>query len=123
MNIPNFRVLLTLGAIAVIVGGWLYIGLLKSQLEKKDIELSNTRVALQTAIDTANSNAEAVKLADAEHKKTLSLLNEVTTTLQETSILNREIERQIASGEGGADGDVAPVLQNLRLRKFSGGVQ
>src|SRR5690606_22423789 len=119
----NIRLLITVTAGVALTSGWLYIGILKSQLESKDVELANTRVALQSAIDTANSNAEALNKVDAEHRKTLALLNEVSTSLQETSDRNREPERAIASGEGGADGDVAPVLENLRMRKFSGDVR
>jgi len=119
----NLRLLITITAGVALISGWLYIGILKSQLERKDVELANTKIALQSAIDTANSNADALKKVDAEHRKTLALLNEVSTSLQETSVLNRELERAIAAGEGGADGDVAPVLENLRMRKFSGDIR
>src|SRR5690606_2841681 len=95
----NLRLLITITAGVALASGWLYIGILKSQLERKDVELANTRIALQSAIDTANSNADALKKVDAEHKRTLTLLNQVTTDLQKTSSLNRELEREIASGE------------------------
>ncbi len=119
----NVRLALTLAAGVAMVGGWLYIGMLKSQIEKKDVELAAAAAALQSAVDVANSNAEAVKNADAEHKRTLGLLNEVQTSLQETSFLNRELERELAATPAEQDGPVAPVLEHLRKRKFSGGAQ
>jgi len=119
----NIRLMITITAGVALTSGWLYIGILKSQLERKDVELANTRIALQSAIATANSNADALIAVDAEHKRTLALLNEVTSDLKKSSSHNRELEREIAAGEGGADGDVAPVLENLRLRKFSGDVR
>ncbi|MGQ5718835.1 hypothetical protein [Pseudochrobactrum asaccharolyticum] len=119
----NLRIILTISAAAVLTGGWLYIGMLKSQIEKKDVELAAAAAALQSAVDTANMNADAVKKADAEHKRTLALLNQVQTSLSETSLLNRELEREIASTAADLDGEVAPVLENLRKRKFAGGVR
>jgi len=119
----NFRLLITITAGVALASGWLYIGILKSQLETKDVELANTRAALQSAIATANSNADALREVDAEHKRTLMLLNKVTSDLQKASTQNRKLEREITSGDVGADGDVAPVLENLRMRKFSGGVR
>lgn len=121
--LSNFRLILTISATAIFAGGWLYISILKSQIEKKDIELAAAAVALQTAVDTANSNAEAVRNADAEHKRTLSLLNQVQSSLSETAFLNRELEREIVSTTAENNGDVAPVLENLRKRKFAGGVR
>lgn len=121
--ISNLRLILALSAAFALTGGWLYIGMLKSQIEKKDIELAAAAVALQTAVDTANANAEAVKNADAEHKRTLTLLQSVQTSLNETAFLNRELEREISGTTADMDGDVAPVLENLRKRKFAGGVR
>lgn len=122
-TLSNIRIVLALSAAAALTGGWLYIGMLKSQIEKKDIELAAAAVALQSAVDTANANAAAVQRADAEHKRTLSLLNQVQTSLNETSVLNRELEREIAGTAADLDGEVAPVLENLRKRKFAGGVR
>lgn len=119
----NVRLALTIAAGVTILGGWLYIGMLKSQIEKKDVEKAAAAAALQTAVDTANSNAEAIIMADAEHKKTLSLLNQVQTSLQESAFLNRELERELAATPAELDGPVAPVLENLRRKKFAGGVQ
>lgn len=121
--LSNLRLILTISAAVALAGGWLYIGMLKSQLEKKDVELAAAAVALQAAVDTANSNAAAVQKADAEHNRTLSLLHQVQTSLSETSLLNRELEREIAGTAAENDGDVAPVLENLRKRKFVGGVR
>lgn len=121
--LSNYRVVLTISAAVIIAGGWLYIGMLKSQIEKKDAELAVAAVALQSAVDTANANAEAVKNADAEHKRTLSLLNQVQSSLSETAFLNRELEREIAGTAADLDGNVAPVLETLRKRKFAGGVR
>lgn len=126
MSMPilsNIRLILTISAAAALTGGWLYIDMLKSQIEKKDIELAAAAAALQSAVDTANANAEAVQRAYAEHKRTLSLLNQVQTSLNETSVLNRELEREISSTAADLDGEVAPVLENLRKRKFAGGVR
>ncbi|MDH0123317.1 hypothetical protein ABE562_04965 [Brucella intermedia] len=119
----NLRLILVLALTAALVGGWLYIRDLKSKLAESDAQLALANAQLKLTIDVANSNAEAVKQADAEHKRTLALLNQVQTSLQETAVLNRELEREIASGDAGADGPVAPVLENLRKRKFAGGVQ
>lgn len=119
----NIRLALTLAAGITLVGGWLYIGTLKSQIEKKDVELAAAAAALQTAVDTANSNAKAVKMADAEHRRTLDLLNQVQTSLNESSLLNRELERDLAATPAELDGPVAPVLEQLRKRKFVGGVR
>lgn len=119
----NIRLILGLLIAAILIGGWLYISHLKSRLAETDAQLALANAQLQITIDVANSNAEAVKQADAEHKRTLALLNEVQTSLNETSILNRELEREIASTMPENDGPVAPVLENLRKRKFAGGVQ
>lgn len=121
--LTNIRFALTITAGVALVGGWLYIDMLKSQIEKKDVELVAANAALQSAVETANSNAEAVKNADAEHKRTLALLNQVQTSLQETSFLNRELERELAATPDEEDGPVATVLEKLRKRKFARGVQ
>ncbi len=119
----NLRLILVLALTAALAGGWLYIRDLKSKLAESDAQLALANAQLKLTIDVANSNAEAVKQADAEHKATLTLLNQVQMSLQETAVLNRELEREIASGDAGADGPVAPVLENLRKRKFAGGGQ
>jgi hypothetical protein len=121
--LSNLRLLLGLVLAAIIIGGWLYISHLKSRLAETDAQLALANAQLKITVDIANSNADAVKLADAEHKRTLALLNDVQTSLQETAILNRELEREIASGDANQDGPVAPVLETLRKRKFAGGVQ
>ncbi|WP_343314060.1 hypothetical protein AAIB41_02630 [Brucella sp. BE17] len=121
--LPNIRLALTIATGVTILGGWLYIGMLKSQIEQKDAELAAANAAFQTAVDTANSNAEAVKNADAEHKRTLDLLNQVQTSLSETAFLNRELERELAATPAEMDGPVAPVLEQLRKRKFAGDAQ
>jgi len=121
--LSNLRLILVLALTAALVGGWLYIRDLKSKLAETDAQLMLANAQLKLTIDVANSNAEAVKKADAEHKRTLALLNEVQTSLQETSLLNRELEREIASTTPENDGPVAPVLENLRKRKFTGGAQ
>ncbi|MPR60641.1 hypothetical protein D7027_02185 [Ochrobactrum intermedium] len=121
--LSNIRVILGVLIAVIIIGGWLYIIHLKSQLDESDAQLALANAQLKITVDVANANAEAVKAADAEHKRTLDLLNQVQTSLQETAVLNRELEREIASGDAGADGPVAPVLENLRKRKFAGGIQ
>lgn len=119
----NIRLILGLLLAAIFIGGWLYISQLKSKLAESDAQLSLANAQLKLTIDVANANAEAVKQADAEHKRTLDLLNEVQTSLNETSLINRELEREIASTTPENDGPIAPVLENLRKRKFAGGVQ
>jgi len=119
----NIRIILGITIVAIIIGGWLYISHLKSKLDESDAQLSLANAQLKITVDVANANAEAVKQADAEHKRTLDLLNEVQTSLNETSLINRELEREIASTTPENDGPIAPVLENLRKRKFAGGVQ
>ncbi|MCH4539487.1 hypothetical protein [Ochrobactrum sp. A-1] len=121
--LSNLRLILGLALAAILVAGWLYIGHLKSRLAESDAQLALANAQLKLTVDVANANAEAIRQADAEHKRTLDLLNEVQTSLNETSILNRELEREIASTAPENDGPVAPVLENLRKRKFAGGVQ
>ncbi len=121
--LSNLRLILVLALATILLGGWLYIRDLKSKLAESDAQLALANAQLKLTIDVANSNAEAVKHADAEHKRTLALLNQVQTSLQETAVLNRELELEISSGVAGADGPVAPVLEALRKRKFAGGVQ
>jgi len=121
--LSNLRLILVLALATILLGGWLYIRDLKSKLAESDAQLALANAQLKLTIDVANSNAEALKQADAEHKKTLALLNQVQTSLQETAVLNRELERELASTDAGADGPVAPVLENLRKRKFAGGGQ
>ena len=121
--LSNLRLILGLSLAALIIGGWLYITHLKTKLAESDAQLALANAQIKLTIDVANSNAEAVKQADAQHKRTLALLNDVQTSLNETAILNRELEREIASTTPENDGSVAPVLENLRKRKFAGGVQ
>lgn len=121
--LSNIRIMLGISLAAILIGGWLYISHLKSKLAESDAQLVLANAQLKITADVANANAEAVIKADAEHKRTLALLNQVQTSLQETAVLNRELEREIASGDAGADGPVAPVLENLRKRKFAGSVQ
>lgn len=121
--LSNLRLILGLLLAAILLASWLYIDHLKSRLAESDAQLALANAQLKLTIDVANANAEAVKSADAEHRATLELLNQVQTSLNETSILNRELEREIASSDAGADGPVAPVLENLRKRKFAGGGQ
>lgn len=121
--LSNLRLILAIMLAAILIGGWLYISHLKSKLAETDAQLALANAQLKITVDVANANAEAVKQADVEHKRTLALLNQVQTSLQETAVLNRELEREIASGDAGADGPVAPVLENLRKRKFAGGGQ
>ncbi len=119
----NIRIILGLLLAAILLGGWLYISHLKSKLAESDAQLVLANAQLKITVDVANANADAVKQADAEHKRTLALLNEVQTSLNETSVLNRELEREIASTTPENDGPVAPVLENLRKKKFAGGIQ
>lgn|GEM_PF-6211972 len=121
--LSNLRLIIGLLLAAIIIGGWLYISHLKSKLAESDAQLTLANAQLKLTVDVANANAEAVKQADAQHKRTLDLLNQVQTSLNETSILNRELEREIASTTPENDGFVAPVLENLRKRKFAGGVK
>ncbi|SPL65054.1 hypothetical protein [Ochrobactrum soli] len=121
--LSNIRLILGLLLAAILIVGWIYISHLKSKLAESDAQLTLANAQLKLTVDVANSNAEAVKMADAEHKRTLALLNEVQTSLNETSLLNRELDREIASTTPENDGPVAPVLENLRKRKFAGGVQ
>lgn len=121
--LSNLRLILGLMLAAILIVGWLYISHLKSKLAETDAQLTLANAQLKLTIDVANSNAEAVKQADAEHKRTLDLLNQVQTSLNETSFLNRELEREIASTTPENDGPVAPVLETLRKRKFAGGVK
>ncbi|MCX2696256.1 hypothetical protein [Ochrobactrum chromiisoli] len=121
--LSNIRIIVGLLIAAILIAGWLYILHLKSQLSESDAQLALANAQLKFTVDVANANAEAVKQADAEHKRTLDLLNDVTTSLNETAIINRELEREIASTTPENDGSVAPVLENLRKRKFAGGVQ
>ena len=119
----NIRIILGITIVAILLGGCLYISHLKSRLAESDAQLALANAQLKLTVDVANANAEAVKQADAEHKRTLDLLNDVQTSLNETSLINRELEREIASTAPENDGPVAPVLENLRKRKFAGGVQ
>lgn len=119
----NIRLILGLLLAVIILGGWLYISHLKSKLDESDAQLALANAQLKITVDVANANAEAVKQADAEHKRTLDLLNQVQTSLNETSLLNRELERELAATPVEMDGPVAPVLENLRKRKFAGGDQ
>lgn len=119
----NIRIILGLLLAAILIGSWLYISHLKSKLAESDAQLAMANAQLKITVDVANSNAEAVRQADAEHKRTLDLLNQVQTSLNETSVLNRELEREIASTAPENDGPVAPVLENLRKKKFAGGIQ
>lgn len=121
--LSNLRLVLAIALAAILIGGWLYILHLKSQLSESDAQLALANAQLKLTVDVANANAEAVKQSDAEHKRTLELLNEVQTSLNETSVLNRKLEREIASTTPENDGSVAPVLENLRKRKFAGGIQ
>lgn len=121
--LSNLRLILAIILAAILIGGWLYISHLKSKLAESDAQLALANAQLKITVDVANANAEAVKQADAEHKRTLELLNQVTSSLQETSLLNRELEREIAAADADQDGPVAPVLEQLRKRKFAGGVQ
>lgn len=119
----NLRLILCIAIAAILIGGWLYISHLKSKLDESDAQLALANAQLKITVDVANANAEAVKQADAEHKRTLDLLNQVQTSLNETSLLNRELERELAATPVEMDGPVAPVLENLRKRKFAGGDQ
>ncbi len=121
--LSKLRLILAIALAAVLLAGWLYISHLKSKLAESDAQLAFANAQLKITVDVANANAEAVKQADVEHKATLALLNQVQMSLNETSLLNRELEREIASTDAGADGPVAPVLETLRKRKFAGGVQ
>lgn len=99
----------------------------KSAAENK-IHLQNTEIMalrgeLIAIAEVANSNASELQKADTEHRKTLSLLNELQTTLSESQFLNREIEREILAADSTRNGDVSDVLQMLRIKKFVGGAK
>ena len=118
--INNIKTILAISGIALLLICWFYISLLKSQIETKTAENLKLKNDLEISVSIANANAEAVKKADLEHKKTLEILNQVNTSLQETTYLNRALEQEILMMDEEHNAPVANVLENLRLKKFKG---
>lgn len=107
--------------IAVAIGFiWLHYQALESDLKSTKVELATARANLNVALDAAKSNLESLNQAESEHRTTLALLNDVHSNLSMAASIHRELELGITGSDASLDGDVAPVLENLRKAKFGG---
>lgn len=63
---------------------------------------------------------EAKDRAEAQHQHALTVLAQNEDELASMRLENRDLEEQILSADADQDGAVAPVLEDLRSRRFGG---
>lgn len=125
MNVPlgillNPRVLLAIVAAgAIAFGGLHYQGLVRD-LEAARQDLASARANLEIAIGVAEHNAETARQADEDRRRTVAELEAAHEQLAAATAVSREAEAEVRTAPADRDGPVAPLLDDLRLRRFGG---
>ena len=116
----NPRVLAILAVGAVVTFGWLHYSGLKSDLASAQEDLVAARAAAQVAIDAAETNAEALRRAEEEHRRTLAVMQELEEELDDLADISSQAEADILTAAPEDNPAVPGVLEQLRQNRFGG---
>lgn len=116
----NPRVLAGILVAAALTLGWLHYRGLVSDLETARQDLASAQANLETAIGAAEHNAEAARQADEDRRRTVAELEAAQERLAAATAANREAEAEVQKAPAERDGPVAPLLDDLRLKRFGG---
>ncbi|MBK3745068.1 hypothetical protein G3A39_38400 [Paraburkholderia aspalathi] len=120
MNLLNFKLIGSVIVVAALTLSWVHYTALKADLENTRTELAVANLAVETAIHAAKVTAETLEKVQAEHQKTVGILEDVQFSLATMQSKNRQLEAEIISVAPEKDGPVAPVLEDLRQVRFGG---
>ena len=110
-------VLLVGGAVAL--GWWHYTGL-KTDLATAQSDLADAKVQMKTAVDAAKENAEQVKKLEAQQRAVIAAIEEASEEIAKITDAARAAEQDIIAAPEADDGPVAPLLEDLRRKRFGG---
>ena len=116
----NPRVLSAIAVTAVLTFAYLhYIGLV-SDLTRSREDLVSARANAEIAISAANGNAEQLRKAQAEHRFTVAIIEGLQDELAGYGAISSAAEAEIRQSPQEMNPPVAPVLEQLRARRFGG---
>lgn len=72
------------------------------------------------ALEAVDAAIEAVKRAEEQRQLAYTVLSQTEDELASIRLENRDLEEKILSASADQDGDVAPILEAVRLQKFGG---
>ena len=116
----NPRVLAGILLACLIAAGWLNYRGLVSDLEAARQDLASARASLEVALSVAEQNAEAARQADEDRRRVVAELEAAHEQLAAAAAANREAEAEVRAAPDDRDGPVAPLLDDLRLKRFGG---
>lgn len=116
----NPRVIVAAIVVGIVTFGWLHYRDLVSDLETAQEGLATTRANLDRVTEIANANGEAVRQADADRIRTIAELEAAYAMLATATAVSREAEADVRAAPAEKDGAVAPLLDDLRLKRFGG---
>jgi len=117
-------VLLVAGAVGL--GWWHYTGL-KSDLAttqadlataKADLEVA--RAQMRAAVEIAQGNAEQVKKLEPQQRAVIAAIEQAHEEIAKIADEARAAEQEIVAAPEEHDGPVAPLLEDLRRKRFGG---
>jgi hypothetical protein len=112
------RILGALAAAGLVVGIYLHYTGLRDDLATARSDLASMTTRAETAEQLANRNAAAALKADIDRRAAISALESAQTALKENSVRSRDAESTVRSAPDSDDGPVAPLLEDLRQRRF-----
>jgi Tfp pilus assembly protein PilO len=104
---------------AVALGWWHYSGL-KSDLATARTELAAAQEQMRTAIEIANNNVAELRRAEEQHRAAIDALESAFEKLSAVQERAREAEQEVIAAPDDADAPVAPLLEDLRIKRFGG---
>lgn len=116
----NHRGLAGILLAGLIAAGWLHYRGLVNNLEAARQDLASARANLEAALAVAEQNAEAALQADEDRRRVVAELEAAHEQLAAAAAANREAEAGVLAAPDDHDGPVAPLLDDLRVKRFGG---
>lgn len=114
------RVIAVLLVTAVLALGWWNYTSLKSDLASARTELALAQAEMRAAVEIANNNLSELRRAEAQHRESIAALESAFEELTEIQERAREAEQEVIAAPAEADAPVAPLLEDLRVKRFGG---
>lgn len=112
------RILGALAAAALVFGVYVHYTGLRDDLATARTDLAAATTRAETAEQLATRNAQAALKADIDRRAAISALEGAQAALRENSTRSRDAETAVRSAPDSDDGPVAPLLEDLRSRRF-----
>lgn len=106
-----------LGTITILIVA-LSLGYARYSSVKASYELE--KQAADQAIEAMDSLKEAYERAEEQRTLAFAILAQTEDELASMRLENRDLEERILSADDDQDGAVAPILEDLRSRRFGG---